>query len=189
MYSWCSWCTWPQGVGAVLALMMLAACTPAMRVPITPPTEVDVRAEAFQAGVRAALESYATQYLDNDFPYYQWQAPLVQHVWLPPRISGGVLIPGHMTYVTITPGAYKREFAAPLSSQRSLMDRRPTVRDHPLGWAESTRATPRIGAPVSSLPSPPAAAGPPTAGVREGGEAGRPWAMLPPPGARWSGHE
>jgi hypothetical protein len=106
-------------VVVVLVLMTLAACTPATRAPVLPPTAVDVRAEAFQAGVRATLESYATQYLDNDFPYYNWHAPLVQQTWIPPQISGGVLIPGHLEYVTITPGAYARAFAAPLTSQRS----------------------------------------------------------------------
>ncbi len=170
---------------AVLALVSLGACTPAMRLPVAPPTEVDVRAAAFQAGVRAALESYASQYLDNDFPYYNWQAPLVQQTWIPPQIRGGVLIPGHMEYVTITPGAYKREFAAPLTSQHSLMDQRPYVRDHPLGWAEPTPTTPRVGTPVPSFASPPAAAGPPAAGASAGVESGRPWAALPPPGARW----
>jgi hypothetical protein len=110
-------------VGVVVPITV-AACTPATRAPVTPPTAVDVRAEAFQAGVRATLESYATQYLDNDFPYYDWHAPLVQQTWIPPQISGGVLIPGHLDYVTITPGAYRREFAAPLTSQHPLVDQR-----------------------------------------------------------------
>jgi hypothetical protein len=144
-----------------------------------------VGVEAFQAGVRAALESYAAQYLDNDFPYYHWHAPLVQQTWIPPQISGGVLIPGHLEYVTITPGAYRREFAAPLTSQRSLMDQRPTVREHPLAWAEPAPATPRVGAPGSARPVPPAVTEPPAVGVGEGGPSGRSWATLPPPGARW----
>jgi hypothetical protein len=173
----------PPRVVVVLVLLTLAACMPATRTPVTPPTAVDVRAEAFQAGVRAALESYATQYLDNDFPYYNWHAPLVQQTWIPPQISGGVLIPGHLDYVTITPGAYTRAFAAPLMSQRSLMDQRPYVREHPLGWAEPAPVTPRVGAPVSSRVSPPAAAG--LAGRSEGAPSERPWATLPPPGARW----
>jgi len=109
-------------------------------------------AEAFQAGVRATLESYATQYLDNDFPYYNWHAPLVQQTWIPPQISGGVLIPGHLEYVTITPGAYIRAFAAPLTSHRSLMDQRATMREHPLGWAEPAPTTPRIDAPSPLVP-------------------------------------
>jgi hypothetical protein len=178
-----------QCVITVLALTMLAACTPATRAPVAPQPAVDVRAEAFRAGVRATLESYATQYLDNDFPYYQWQAPLVQQTWIPPQISGGVLIPGHLGYVTITPGAYKRAFAAPLTSHRSLMEQRPYVREHPPGWAEPAPTTPRVGAPVSSRAAPPAAAEPPAARVHEGAPSGRPWAALPPPSARWRGHE
>ncbi len=174
---------WLPYVVVLLMLMTLAACTPAPRAPVMPPMAADVRAEAFQAGVRATLESYATQYLDNDFPYYYWHAPLVQQTWIPPQISGGVLIPGHLEYVTITPGAYARAFAAPLTSQRSLMDQRPAVREHPLGWAEPA-PTPRLGAPVSSRPSPAAAAGP-AAGRSEGAPSERPWATLPPPGTRW----
>jgi hypothetical protein len=172
----------------VFVLGILAACTPTTHIPVAHPAEAEVQTAAFQAGVRAALESYATQYLDNDFPYYNWHAPLVQQTWIPPQISGGVLIPGHLEYLTITPGAYKREFAAPLSSQRSLMDQRPYVREHPLGWAEPA-PSPRVGPPVSSRASPPAATGPPVAGTNEGGKSGRPWAALPPPSARWLNHE
>src|SRR5262249_853951 len=148
---------WLQCVVGVVVAITLAGCMPATRAPVAPPTAVDVRTEGFQAGVRATLESYATQYLDNDFPYYDWHAPLGQQTWIPSQISGGVLIPGHLDYVTITPGAYKRAFAAPLTSQRPLMDQRPYVREHPLGWAEPAPTTPRIGAPVSSRASPPAA--------------------------------
>ncbi len=176
---------WRHRVFPPLALVTLVACTPTTHLSVAPPTDAEIRAEAFQTGVRAALESYATQYLDNDFPYYNWQAPLVQQTWIPPQISGGVLIPGHLEYMTIKPGAYKREFAAPLTSQHSLMDQRPTVRDHPVGWAEPTPTTPRVGPPVTSFASPPAAAGPPAAGASEGVESGRPWAALPPPSGRW----
>lgn len=179
---------WYHCLYVLLVLGLLAACTPTTHIPVASPTEADVQTAAFQAGVRAALESYATQYLDNDFPYYNWHAPLVQQTWIPPQISGGVLIPGHLEYMTITPGAYKREFAAPLSSQRSLMDQRPYVREHPLGWAEPA-PPPRVGAPVSSRASPPAATGPPVAGAHEGVKSGRPWAALPPPSARWLNHE
>jgi len=176
---------WHDRLFPLLALVTLAVCTPATRLPVAPPTEAELRAEAFQAGVRAALKSYATQYLDNDFPYYNWHAPLVQQTWIPPQISGGVLIPGHLEYVTIKPGAYKREFAAPLTSQHSLMDQRPSVRDHPVGWAEPAPTMLRAGTPVTSFASPPAAAGPPAAGASEGVESGRPWAALPPPSGRW----
>ena len=95
---------WHHCLCVVLVLGILAACTPTTHIPVASPTEADVQTDAFQAGVRAALESYATQYLDNDFPYYNWHAPLVQQTWIPPQISGGVLIPGHLEYLTITPG-------------------------------------------------------------------------------------
>ena len=180
---------WYHCLCVLLVLGVLAACTPTTHIPVASPTEADVQTAAFQAGVRAALESYATQYLDNDFPYYNWHAPLVQQTWIPPQISGGVLIPGHLEYLTIKPGAYKREFAAPLSSQRSLMDQRPYVREHPLGWAEPAPPSPRVGEPVSSRASPPAATGSPVAGTHEGVKSGRPWAALPPPSARWLNHE
>ena len=185
MGSWRDWQNCHHFWGAFLVLGLLAGCTPPTQERVTFPNEDDVRAEAFQAGVRAALESYATQYLDNDFPYYRWQAPLMQQTWIPPQISGGVLIPGHTEYVTIKPGAYKREFAAPLSSQRSLMDKRPYVREHPPGWAEATPTMPRTGTTVPSVASPAATTRPPAVRSGVSGESQRPWAALPPPGARW----
>ena len=68
----------------------------------------------------AALRGYQEQMLDNDFPYRNWSPPLVQRLWVPPRITGGVFIPGHMDDVIVKPGAWKREFSAPLSTHQPL---------------------------------------------------------------------
>lgn len=105
--------------------------------PIVPPA--DVYEQAYRAGMQAALSAYQEQYLENDFPYHNWSAPLVQRVWVPPTIQHGLFIPGHMEEVIIKPGAWKREFAAPLSSHQPSSDTRPYTRDHRLGWADRPR--------------------------------------------------
>ncbi len=139
----------------------------------------DPIAAAFRAGMEAGLNAYAEHYLDNDFPYYNWSTPLVQRTWMPPRITGGVFYPGHMAEVLITPGAWKREYAAPLSSRRGVSEQRQYLRERPAGaleddgppdgpfpFAGSGGATPLrpsryststvpAEAPVSSLPPPP----------------------------------
>jgi hypothetical protein len=166
-----------------LLLTVVAGCTPVTRRPPSAPSLEDVRDEAFRAGVQAALNAYADHYLENDFPYDNWHSPVVQQTFVPPQITGGVFIPGHMDYVMIKPGAYKREFAAPLSSRHGLRDERPYVRERPVGWADEEAAHGR--APVESRPPEPRI---PHTG-REGDVSGsaRPWADLPPPSARWLG--
>ena len=183
--------SWPhlrsgQGVRLLFVLLtFLLGCAPPLRMLEYPPSLEDVRQEAFRAGVQAALRAYDEHYLDNDFPYYNWNAPQVQRVWIPPRIEGGVFIPGHTDYVTLKPGAWKREFAAPLSSHRGLSDERPVVRDHPVGWADEDSA--RLSSPASRVRI--------EHDPLHGDAANRtelqtrPWAELPPPDPRWLGKE
>jgi len=96
-------------------------------------SSADPIAAAFRAGMEAGLNAYAEHYLDNDFPYYNWSTPLVQRTWMPPRITGGVFYPGHMAEVLITPGAWKREYAAPISSRRGVSAQRQYLRERPAG--------------------------------------------------------
>lgn len=99
-------------------------------------TAPDPLAAAFRAGMEAGLNAYAEHYLDNDFPYYNWSTPLVQRTWMPPRITGGVFYPGHMAEVLITPGAWKREYAAPISSHRGVSESRRYLRERLAGAFE-----------------------------------------------------
>ena len=99
-------------------------------------TAHDPVAAAFRAGMETGLSAYAEHYLDNDFPYYNWSTPLVQRTWIPPRITGGVFYPGHMAEVLITPGAWKREYAAPISSHRGVSAQRRSPHERPVGEIE-----------------------------------------------------
>lgn len=93
----------------------------------------DPIAAAFRAGMQAGLNAYAEHYLDNDFPYYHWHSPLVQRTWMPPIITGGILYPGHMTDIVTLPGAWKRDYAAPISSRRGVSEQRRVLRERPAG--------------------------------------------------------
>ena len=129
------------GTGLLLCLILTAVwsgCT-AARTPSPNVSSADTYEQAYRAGMQAALTAYQEQYLENDFPYHNWSAPLVQRVWVPPTIQHGVFIPGHMEEVIIKPGAWKREFAAPLSNHQPSRDTRPYTRDHRLGWADRPR--------------------------------------------------
>ena len=166
-----------------LCLSTLAMLTGCMARPAqTTPTETDALQAAYRAGLQTALRGYQEQMLDNDFPYTNWSPPLIQRLWVPARITGGVFIAGHMEDVIIKPGAWKREFSAPLSMHQSASQTRPYTHDRPIGSADRPRsmaaeaeavrsparvpAVPR-GAPTSMTPPPPT------------------WAELPTPGAQW----
>lgn len=96
----------------------------------------DPIAAAFRAGMEAGLNAYAEHYLDNDFPYYNWHSPLVQRTWMPPIITGGILYPGHMADIITLPGAWKREYAAPIASRRGVSEQRRLLHERPAGDAE-----------------------------------------------------
>ena len=144
--------------------------------------ETDAVQAAYRAGMEAALRGYQEQTLDNDFPYRNWSPPLVQRLWVPPRIAGGVFIPGHIEEVIVKPGAWKREFSAPLSSHQSLGDTRPYTRDRAVGASDrrSGDGDPDAGVPSPSRVPPAPRVHPP---LRPGTVTG--WAELPPPGRQW----
>lgn len=139
--------------------------------------------EAYRAGMEAALRGYQEHYLDNDFPYANWSPPLVQRTWIPPRIVGGVFIPGHMDDVIIKPGAWKREFAAPLSTYRPLSHTRPYAHDRAVGWADRRNqvVTPEDTETERSR----ARRASPSRGASSTEERPDDWAVLPPPDAAW----
>lgn len=187
-----SWCWWWRSVvmrhrrhvryAAFVSVMLLLcngcmATRPRIEIP-----ETEAVQAAYRAGMEAALRGYQEQTLDNDFPYRNWSPPLVQRLWVPPRITGGVFIPGHMDEVIVKPGAWKREFSAPLSSHQPLSDTRPYTRDRAVGasdrWPSATEADTRSVAPSRVSPAPRVNAKPRT-GTTTG------WAELSPPGSHW----
>jgi hypothetical protein len=173
---------WGQYRNVVLAvlLLILSGCTATRPLGVTP--EPEALQAAYRAGMDAALRGYQEQMLDNDFPYRNWSPPLVQRLWVPPRITGGVFIPGHTDEVIIKPGAWKREFSAPLSTHQPLSQTRPYTRERVVGAADrprfATGADDRARSPVQLPPAPRTAPGTPRAP-----ETG--WAELPAPGDQW----
>ena len=161
-------------------LVMLSGC--AARPSRITPADTDALQAAYRAGLQTALRGYQEQMLDNDFPYTNWSPPLVQRLWMPARITSGVFIPGHMEDVIVKPGAWKREFSAPLSTHQSASQTRPYTHDRPVGSADRPRSATAIEDGVSSPSRVPAvphrSAGPATS-------TGPGWAELPPPGAQW----
>lgn len=144
------------GTGLLLCLILSgvwSGCTPA-RTPPSTGAPADAYEQAYRAGMQAALTAYQEQYLENDFPYHNWSVPLVQRVWVPATIQHGVFIPGHMEEVIIKPGAWRREFAVPLSSHQPASDTRSYTRDHRLGWADRPSAWTEPSSRGGPLPPP-----------------------------------
>jgi hypothetical protein len=174
-----------RATGVVL-LMTLCGCASAMqkqREAALGPSAADRYEEAYRAGMEAALRGYQEHYLDSDFPYANWSPPLVQRTWIPPRIVGGVFIPGHMDDVIIKPGAWKREFAAPLSTYRPLSHTRPYAHDRAVGWADRRSQVVR---PKGDDPAiRPERRASPSRATQSTEDMSGDWAVLPPPAATW----
>jgi len=105
----------------------------------------------------------------------------VQRLWIPARITGGVFIPGHMEDVIVKPGAWKREFSAPLSTHQSASQTRPYTHDRPVGSADR----PRAGADADAMPSPSHVPVIPQPSTKPTLPTGSAWAELPRPSAHW----
>jgi len=153
----------------------------AARAPQPTPTETEALQAAYRAGLQTALRGYQEQMFDNDFPYTNWSPPLVQRLWMPARITNGVFIPGHMEDVIVTPGAWKREFSAPLSTHRSASQTRPYTHDQPVGSADR----PRAGAEADATPSPSQVPVIPRPSTKPTLPTGSAWAELPRPSVHW----
>ena len=167
-------------IALAVLLLMLSGCT-ATRPPEATPEPAALQA-AYRAGMDAALRGYQEQMLDNDFPYRNWSPPLVQRLWVPPRITGGVFIPGHMDDVIIKPGAWKREFSVPLSTHQPLSQTRPYTRERVVGGADRPQS--QLSATERATPSlrvPPA----PSTSTRTPHAPETGWAELPAPGDQW----
>ena len=160
--------------------VLLSGCT--ARSPQSTPTDTDALQAAYRAGLQTALRGYQEQMLDHDFPYTNWSPPLVQRLWMPARITNGVFIPGHMEDVIITPGAWKREFSAPLSTHQSTSQTRPYTHDRPIGSADRARS---LDAEADAVVSPARVPAVPRSATRATTPTKPDWAELPAPGVRW----
>lgn len=77
----------------------------------------DSVALGYRLGVQENINKFAENFIGNDFPYYYWQAPLVQKVYIPAHTRGGVMIPAHYEYVIIDPAEWRETFGYPISTQ------------------------------------------------------------------------
>lgn len=176
----------PLSRGSVWLLLCLCLCVLlsgcAARAPQPTATESEALQAAYRAGLQTALRGYQEQMLDNDFPYTNWSPPLVQRLWMPARITNGVFIPGHMEEVIIKPGAWKREFSAPLSTHQSASQTRLYTHDRPTGSADRVPSLDAEADTVSSRARVPAIS---RRSGRPSTSTGSAWAELPVPGAQW----
>lgn len=173
-------CRWLWPCVLLPLLMMLSGCT--ARSSRMTSAETDALQAAYRAGLQTALRGYQEQMLDNDFPYTNWSPPLVQRLWVPARITGGVFIPGHMEEVIVKPGAWKREFSAPLSTHQPMSQTRSYTHDRPVGSADRPRSAAAV---EDSAPSPSRVPAVPRRRTTRTTPTGAGWAELPPPGDQW----
>ena len=82
----------------------------------------DSVAMGYRLGVQENINKFAENFIGNDFPYYYWQAPLVQRVLMPARVRGGVFIPAHYEYVILDPGEWRENFGYPISTEEGVLD-------------------------------------------------------------------
>ena len=163
----------------LLSLVLVTGC--AARSSPMSATDTEAVSAAYRAGLQTALRGYQEEMLDHDFPYTNWNPPLVQRLWIPARITGGVFIAGHMEDVIVKPGAWKREFSAPLSTHQSASQTRLYTHDRPIGSADR----PRDAAEADAVPSPSRVPLVPRHSTRPTPSTGSAWAELPTPGAKW----
>lgn len=78
----------------------------------------DAYAKGYRTGVRENVGLLASEFAGNNFPYYYWQAPLVQKVFMPSRIIGGVYMPAHYEYVIILPGEWREQYGYPIGNRK-----------------------------------------------------------------------
>jgi hypothetical protein len=71
-----------------------------------------VIARAYNSGVRDAMAQLSAE--SGVDPRAIWVAPVVQEVWMPPRVTRGVFIPGHREWVVIHPAEWHRQFGRPV---------------------------------------------------------------------------
>ncbi len=77
--------------------------------------EEEAYTEGYRNGVKENIQQFAREFYGSPFPYYYWQAPLVQKVYIPARIVGGTFQPAHWEYVIILPGQWREKFGYPIT--------------------------------------------------------------------------
>ena len=97
-----------------LLVLFLSGCTTTR--PRTDMLSQDSYALGYRQGVQENINKFAENFIGNDFPYYYWQAPLIQRVYMPARVQGGCFIPAHYEYVILDPAEWRETYGYPISS-------------------------------------------------------------------------
>jgi len=74
--------------------------------------------EGFRQGAKDHVQAVGDQFQGVKFPFYHWQAPIVQEVLTPAHISNGVMIPEHHQLVIIQPGEWVMDESNSIQSQQ-----------------------------------------------------------------------
>ena len=127
----------------------------------------DAYAKGYRAGVKENISLIQSEFVGNNFPYYYWQAPMVQKVFMPARIVGGCYVPAHHEYVIVLPGEWREKYAYPIGNQKKRLkaasyfqERKQAEKDIPKQKVEVQRGvipateipTVEILKPVAELP-------------------------------------
>lgn len=80
--------------------------------------EEEAFASGYRKGAQESIKTFVREFIGNPFPYYYWQAPLVQQVYIPARVVGGSFQPGHWEYVIIMPGNWEERFSYPIGNEK-----------------------------------------------------------------------
>ncbi len=110
----------------IFVVMLLAGCA-------TDTSKERMYEQGYREGVREQVKTIAAQFKGGQFPYYQWQQPLVQEVEVPAHIQGGVFIPAQKQMVIIKPGQWVHEFSYPIASSKDKGVEHETNDSHCMG--------------------------------------------------------
>ncbi len=94
-------------VTAWAALAVATAGCANLARPERPELALATIARAYQEGVRDGAARLGAD-REGDLPT-AWRAPVVQEVWMPARIVGGIFIPAHREWVVIHPADWMPE--------------------------------------------------------------------------------
>jgi len=97
-----------------LIVLFLAGC--ATTKPRTTMLSQDDVALGYRIGVQENINKFAENFIGNDFPYYYWQGPLIQRVYIPAHVRGGCFIPAHYEYVILDPAEWRETYGYPITS-------------------------------------------------------------------------
>lgn len=99
----------------ILLLVTSLVCTGCVSSHIN---EQNTYAQGYRTAVKHQMDQVIGDFNGGTFPYYHWNAPIVQELNVPAHINNGAFIPEHKELVLIKPGQWAKEQAYPISQQK-----------------------------------------------------------------------